>query len=85
MRGICLLTCFLLLFVAGAAAQDSAASSASPTAEVLTLEQAVSLSLTNNRTIKIAKLNAQIDEDAVAWSRPTVSRKSPFTPSPRNF
>ena len=33
---------------------------------MLTLDQAVSLALTNNRTIKIAKLNSQIDEDAIA-------------------
>ena len=66
MRGICLFWCVLIAFAASAWAQDAAPPSASSSADVLTLDQAVSLALTNNRTIKIAKLNSQIDEDAIA-------------------
>jgi outer membrane protein TolC len=66
MRGICLLSCFLIFFAANSAAQDTAPASTSPSADVLTLDQAVTLALANNRTIKIAKLNSQIDEDAIA-------------------
>ena len=69
MRGIYLCSCLLLLFAASAAAQEAAPSAASSSAETLSLEQAVSLSLSNNRTIKIAKLNAQIDEDVIAVAK----------------